>query len=200
MALEHEQLHVVGIGGTLRKNSTSRWALERALHSAADAGAGTELLALNDLRLPMYEPGKPLAEYDASVHYFVEAVRRADALIWSTAGYHGTLAGVTKNALEFIEFLSKDARPYLSERTIGLIATAGGDIAAVNAIGAMVHIVHSLRGNVAPLLVPIPAAQKVFDAEGKILDSKWLGRLDQLGKLVVTSAQKWQPIEIALGA
>lgn len=200
MALGYGQLHVVGIGGTLRENSTSRWALERALQSAAAAGASTELLALNDLRLPMYEPGKPLAEYDASVKHFVEAVRRADAMIWSTAGYHGTLVGATKNALEFIEFLAKDPRPYLSERTIGLIATAGGDIAAVNAIGAMVHVVHSLRGNVAPLLVPIPAAQKVFDGDGEILDPKWSGRLDQLGKLVVTSAQKWQPLEIALGA
>ncbi|MDP9311438.1 MAG: NAD(P)H-dependent oxidoreductase [Chloroflexota bacterium] len=200
MALGQGKLHVVGVGGTLREHSTSRWALERALQSAAEAGASTELLALNDLRLPMYEPGKRLAEYTASVQRFVEAARRADAMIWSTAAYHGTLASVTKNALEFIEFLSKDARPYLSERTVGLIATAGGDIAAVNAIGAMVHMVHSLRGNVAPLLVPIPVAQQVFDTNGEILDPKWLGRLDQLGKLVVTSAQKWQPLAIELGA
>jgi FMN reductase len=200
MALGNGQLHIVGIGGTLRENSTSRWALERALRSAGQAGATTELLALNDLRLPMYEPDKPLHEYEPSVKQLVDAVRRADALIWSTAGYHGTLAGVTKNALEFIEFLSKEQRPYLSERVVGLIAVAGGDIAAVNAISALVHTVHSLRGNVAPLLVPIATAHRVFDAQGNVVDGKYAARLDQLGRLVVDTAQRWQPLELELEA
>ncbi len=189
------RLHVVGIGGTLRQHSLSRAALEYALRSAEAAGASTELLALHDLKLPLYVPDQPLEDYGHNVHRLLEAVRRADAMIWSTAAYHGTLAAPTKNALEFIEFLKQHDPPYLHGKVVGLIAVAGGDIAAVNAINAMVHIVHALRGTVAPLLVPIANARRAFDAQGKVIDEKWAMRLDQLGKLVVETAGKFQPRE-----
>ena len=189
--LSTEKLHIVGIGGTLRANSTSRWALEHALRAAEAAGATTELLDLNELRLPMYEPDLPLDAYGANVQRFVDAVRRADALIISTAGYHGSLAAPTKNALDLLEFLHYDERPYLDGRIVGLIATAGGDLAAVNSINAMVHIAHALRATVAPLFVPIGQSWKQFDDEGRITDPKIANRLDQLGRLVVDTAARF---------
>jgi len=91
-------LRVVGIGGTLRSGSTSLGALRRALRASGRAGAEVELLDLRELDLPMYEPGRPLDGYGPEVRRFVEAVRGADALIVSTAAYHGTLAGVTSPA------------------------------------------------------------------------------------------------------
>lgn len=200
MAWANERIHVVGIGGTLRPDSTSRWALQRALEAAEIAGATTDLLALHDYNLPMYQPGKELAAYDSSVYRFVEAARKADAMLWSTAGYHGTIAGVTKNALDLLEFLAHDERPYLHQRVVGLIATAGGELAAVNSINAMVHTVHALRGTAVPLFVAIPKASGVFDAHGRDLDGKWAGRLDQLGKLVVETARMFQPAAVELGA
>ncbi|HEY0605994.1 MAG TPA: NADPH-dependent FMN reductase [Herpetosiphonaceae bacterium] len=190
------QIHIVGLGGTLRERSTSRWALERALRSAEDAGATTELLALYDLNLPMFIPGKPVAEYDSSVARLLDAIRKADGLLLSTAGYHGTLVGATKNALDFLEFLSEEERPYLHDRVVGLIATASGEIAGVNAINALVHTVHALRGTVAPLLVPIPRPREAFDAEGQVVDTKAAGRLDQLGRLVAETAGKFTPSSV----
>ena len=202
MALGSERLHVVGIGGTLRASSTSAWALERALNAAGRAGATTDLLTLNEFRLPIYEPGKALDEYEPIVGEFISRVRRADAMVWSTAAYQGTLAGVTKNAIDFFQFLSDSEPPFLQNRVVGLAATAGGDIAAVNAINAMLHSVTSLRGTPAPLFVAIPQAHNVFDKRGNILDKKWADRLDQLGWLVVDHASRFHParIELALGA
>jgi FMN reductase len=197
MTLTHGQLHILGLGGTLRENSTSRWALERSLRAAEAAGASTELLSLYELNLPMFIPGKPVEAYDPSVARLLEAVRRADALILSTAGYHGTLVGATKNALDFLEFLSQDERPYLHEKVVGLIATAGGELAAVNAINALVHSVHGLRGTAASLFVAIPRAKDAFDAHGQLIDTKWAARLDQLGRLVFDTASKFQPSPIA---
>ncbi len=202
MALGTEPLHIVGIGGTLRPNSTSGWAVERALRAAEAAGASTDLLTLNEFRLPMYEPGKALDEYDPIVAEFIARVRRADAMIWSTAAYQGSLAGATKNAIDFFQFLSDNDPPYLQDRVVGLTATAGGDIAAINAINAMIHSVTSLRGTVAPLFVAIPQAHTVFDQHGRILNQKWADRLDQLGRLVVEHGSKFHPapIELELGA
>ncbi|MGF1472840.1 MAG: NADPH-dependent FMN reductase [Rubrobacteraceae bacterium] len=189
------RLNVVGIGGTLRENSVSRGALIRALQAAEESGAQTELLDLRELDLPLYVPGKKpgeYGEYGGNVESYLEAIREADALIISTAAYHGTLAGVTKNALDFAQFLSRDERPYLDGRVVGLVATAGGDQAATNATGALVNVVHALRGTVAPLMVPIPKAWRLSDAAGNITDENYGGRLDQLGELVVDLASRFQ--------
>lgn len=193
MDFRNERLKVVGIGGTLRSGSTSLGALRRALGSAESAGAETELLDPRELRLPMYEPGLRLEECGPEARRLVEAVRGADALLISTAAYHGTLAGVTKNALDFAQFLSRDERPYLDGKVVGLISTAGGDQAAVNSNAAMTHVVHSLRGMVAPLMVAIPRTWKHSDANGEITDDAHAARLDDLGRLVVELADRFGP-------
>ena len=187
------RLRVVGIGGTLRGGSSSLGALRRALRAAEEAGGETELLDLRKLNLPMYEPGRRLDSYGPEVRTLVEAVRAADALILSTAAYHGTLAGVTKNALDFTQFLARDERPYLDGRVVGLISTSGGERAAANTTDAMVHVVHALRGIVAPLMVTIPRAWQRSDGEGYITDENYGRRLDKLGKLVVEMAEGLNP-------
>lgn len=181
---------VVGIGGTLRDGSTGLRALERALAAAEETGATTELLDLRELGLPMYETGKPLEEFGESAERLVEAMRGADAMLWSTAAYHGTLAGVTKNALDFAQFMGRDEKPYLQDKVVGLVATAGGDMAAVNAINAMVNVVHALRGIAAPLSVPVTQSWRVFNDEGNVNDEGVADRLESLGRLVVEMAAK----------
>ena len=174
----------------MREGSRGLLALEEALQAAEEAGATTELLDLRELDLPMYEPGKPLEEYGEDVRELVEAMRSADALLWSTAAYFGRLAGLTKNALDFAQCLARDERPYLQDNVVVLIATASGSMGAVNAINAMVSIIHALRGVTAPLSVPVTQSWKAFDEEGNICDEGVAGRLESLGRLVVEMAAK----------
>ncbi|CAN5725247.1 NAD(P)H-dependent oxidoreductase [soil metagenome] len=188
--MRNTRLKIVGIGGTLREDSTSLGALSRVLRAAEEAGAASELLDLRVLDLPMYVPGKKLGEYGGKVERFLDDVREADALVISTAAYHGTLAGVTKNALDFIQFLAKDENPYLDGKVAGLVSTAGGYQAANNATGALVNVVHALRGVVAPLMVPIPKVWQISDGHGNITDENYAGRLDRLGALLVDLASK----------
>jgi FMN reductase len=188
MAFREERLKVVGVGGTLREDSASLGALRRALAAAGEAGAETELLDLRELDLPMYEPGRALEEYGPGVGRLVEELRGADAVLISTAAYHGTLAGVTKNALDFAQFLSGGDHPYFDGKVVGLISTAGGEQAGANTTGALVHVVHSLRGVVAPLMVQISKAWQRADRSGDITDELYGRRLDSLGELVVDLA------------
>lgn len=195
--MTHSPIRIVGIGGTLRENSTSLWALQRVLDTARENGATTELIDLRRYRLPMFEPDQELKDYDDNARDFIHLVNHADALLISTAAYHGTLAGVTKNALDYFELLSA---PYLNNKPVGLIATAGGDIAAVNSINAMVNVVHSLRGFVLPLSVPIFHAEKAFDGEGRITSEKYATRLTQMGKTLVETATRLGERPNAAGA
>ncbi len=117
---------LVGLGGTLRERSFSRAALQETLRLAEAHGACTELLDLRALDLPMYIPDIAVEDYppehQAALRHFVETLRRADALIWASPAYHGTVSGVFKNALDFVELLSDDDPPYLTGRAVGLIA------------------------------------------------------------------------------
>ena len=185
MGPPEQKPHIVGIGGTYRSGSTSLWSLSRALEAAARAGATTELIDLAKLDVPMFRPRVQLSDSDPNAEHLLEAVHRADGLLLSTAAYHGALAGVTKNALDYFEFLSGGERPYLTDRTVGLIATAGGDMAGVNAANAMVHVVHSLRGRVAPLIVSIPYAGRSIGLAGESAKPRWIDKLDKLGELVI---------------
>ena len=81
MNSEKGRFRVVGTGGTMREGSTSLGALRRALSAADEAGAEVELLDLRQLRLPMYEPGRPLDDHDPEVWRIIEVVRRAAAMV-----------------------------------------------------------------------------------------------------------------------
>jgi len=188
MAFGERRLKVVGVGGTLREGSASLGALRRALSAAAEAGAETELLDLRELGLPMYEPGRALVEYGPGAGRLVETLRGADGVLISTAAYHGTLTGATKNALDFAQFLSGGEHPYFDGKVVGLIPTAGGEQAGANTTGALVHVVHSLRGVVAPLTVSISKAWQRAGGSGEIMDELYGRRLDALGELVVDLA------------
>jgi FMN reductase len=188
VAGEERQLRVVGIGGTLREKSTSLWAVQRALRAAEAAGAVTEELDIRALELALYNPDQPLDSYGANVTAFLDTIQQADGLIWSTEAHHGTLAGVTKNALDFLEFLADSETPYLRHKVVGLIATANSDLGAVNAVHAMMDVAHALRALVVPLYVPISRAQHVFGSRGNVRHEAWASQLDQLGEMTVEIA------------
>src|SRR5688500_4620146 len=116
------QPHIVGIGGTTRANSSTEKALNYSLRVAADAGATTRAFLGQELaQLPHYAPETP--DRTDLAREFVEEVRRADGLIVASPGYHGSVSGMVKNALDYTEDLRDDPEPYLSGKAVGIIAT-----------------------------------------------------------------------------
>lgn len=193
----NKPIKIVGMGGTLSKTSKSLYALDYALSVAQQQGADVTRFSMRDLQLPMYNPSDNYADLNQRTKHFIETMRDADAMIWSTGAYHGTLAGVTKNAIDYMEHLSGGENPYLHNKVIGLVVTAGGDMAGVNTLTAMTHSVHSLRGVVAPMMVSIHNAKSAFDQNGNIVSSKYNTKLTKLGELMVELATKHRPASVA---
>lgn len=134
----------------MRADSATEEALQAALASAERAGAET---ALHDGQflagLPHFSPSDPTRTAEARA--LVEAVRRADGLIVASPGYHAGISGMVKNALDYLEDLREDERPYLSGRAVGCIATGSGWQATVATLASLRGIVHALRGWPTPL-------------------------------------------------
>lgn len=150
-------VRIVGLGGSLKEGSVSLYALERALLGAQEEGAEVELLDLRLLDLPLYLPGETGSDHP-SVGRLVSAVLSADGLIWCSPVYHGSVSGSFKNALDWLELLSKEDPPYLTNKVVGLLATAGG-IQGLQAVNTMEFVVRSLRGFTLPLTAPIDRAK-----------------------------------------
>jgi FMN reductase len=162
---------IVGIGGTTRANSSTEKALRFALTVVEKEGAETLLFDGPTLdKLPHYAPEKP--ERSAEAQALVDACRRADGFIVATPGYHGTISGLIKNALDYVEDLRADTRPYLDGRAIGCVAMALGWQAAVTTLTALRSIVHALRGWPTPLGAALNTAQPVFSPDGDPTDER----------------------------
>lgn len=179
-------VNVVGIGGSLRADSQSERALRIALDGAAQAGAKTTMVCGTDLVLPFYDP----ADTDRSLvaRRLVEELRAADGVVLVSPGYHGTISGLVKNALDYIEDLRDDVRPYLDSRAVGCVATAHGWQAAVTTLTSLRSIVHALRGWPTPLGAAVNSAQVEFGPNGECSDEKVTATLRTIGLQVVEFA------------
>ncbi len=155
---------IVGIGGTLRADSSSERALRRCLSLAQAAGAATEIVTGADLRMPLYEPGSP--SISPACARMIAVLRAADGIILASPGYHGSISGTLKNALDYTEEMRGDARAYFDGRAVGCIASAAGWQAAAATLSALRSITHALRGWPTPLGIMINSSEPVFDSEG----------------------------------
>jgi FMN reductase len=181
-------VRVVGLGGSLRAASTSRTALQAALDGAAASRADTQLIWIRDLDLPLYTAEHAIP---AAAHELADAVYRSDAMIWSSPTYHGSVSGSFKNALDWLVLLAERDPPYLSNKPIGLITTAGG-VQGLQAINSMDFIARALRGWSVPLVLPVPQSWQSFDQAGQLADEAIVAQLRALGAEVVRAARQFQ--------
>lgn len=179
-------VNVVGIGGSLRADSQSERALHIALDGAAQAGAKTTLVSGADLVLPFYDPGE--TDRSPLAMRLVDELRVADGVVLVSPGYHGMVSGLVKNALDYIEDLRDDVRPYLDGRAVGCVATARGWQAAVTTLTSLRSMVHALRGWPTPLGAAVNSAQVEFGTDGGCTDAKVTTTLRTIGLQVVEFA------------
>jgi FMN reductase len=177
---------VVGIGGSLREDSQSERALRIALAGAEEAGAKVTMISGADLVLPFYDPA--VIDRAPMARRLVEELRQADGVVLVSPGYHGTISGLVKNALDYLEDLREDGRTYLDGRAVGCVAAASGWQAAVTTLTALRSIVHALRGWPTPLGAAINSAQVVFDGTGGCSDPGVVTALRTIGCQVVEFA------------
>ncbi|TVT24151.1 NAD(P)H-dependent oxidoreductase [Amycolatopsis acidiphila] len=182
-------IRVLCLGGSTRADSSSEKALRAAAASVVEAGAEVEVLAGPELVLPIYAPENP--ERTENAEALVAALRRCDGVILSSPGYHGTLSGLMKNVLDYVEDLRADDRPYLDGLPVGCIAVAYGWQATVTTLQSLRQTVHALRGWPTPLGAAVNASGPVFDTDGQCVDGAARMQLETVARQVVEFARAW---------
>jgi FMN reductase len=175
---------VVGLGGTLRANSSTERALRYCMAAVERQGGRTRLFAGKDIDLPMYAPHE--LERTQKAAELVGALREADAVVVASPGYHGSVSGLIKNALDYFEDLREDPRVYLDNTPFGCITCAYGWQAAVGTLTHLRSIGHALRAWPTPLGVAINSADQIWDEAGELIDETTKTQLDLLATQVLT--------------
>jgi FMN reductase len=178
--------YILCLGGTLRPHSSTGLALRVAADAVKRVGARAEVLTGSDLELPLFTTER--AFRDPAAQILVQKLRQSDGIIIASPGYHGGLSGLVKNALDYVEDMRGDDRPYFDGRAVGCISGAAGWQAAATTLVSLRSVVHALRGWPTPLGVCINTSNVSFDESGACIDPSVQANIEIMAGQVVDFA------------
>jgi NAD(P)H-dependent FMN reductase len=140
-------------------------------------GVETELIDLLDLKFTTDDAGESIKDQQ-----FSATVARADALALIVPEYNHGYPGLLKHVLD------TNLKEYI-HKAVGICGVSAGGFGGTRVIQNLLPVLRELG------LVTIfwdgnfSSAQKLFDAEGKLLDGAYVGRIDQFLKELIWMAK-----------
>ncbi len=178
---------ILGIAGSLRKESYNR-ALLRAAQELAPDGATIEIFELDGI--PGFNQDEE-ANPPAKVAELKQRVRAADAILFVTPEYNYSVPGVLKNAIDWA------SRPYGDSAWNGKpVAIMGATVGTIGTARAQYHLrqmfVFLNMYAVNQPEVMVSNAHKHFDQGGKLTDETAKKLIQQLLKELVSWTRRLQ--------
>ena len=153
-------MRVLAVSGSLRAGSHNT-ALLRAAIEAAPEGVEVELFepsAIGDL--PLYDQDLDDGDVPASVERLRAAWGSADAILFATPEYNGSVPGGLKNAVDWASRPRLEAA--LTNKTAAVIGTSTGQFGALWAQQDLKKILGIAGARVVGEGLPVPRAQDGF--------------------------------------
>lgn len=135
--------------------------------------------------IPLFELNP--AEIPTAVAEMNHLFRTTAIQLWLTPLYHGSMTGVMKNCLDWLEYGSDLPNTYLDGNLVGFVCWAGG-MHGVNGINTMDQVAKALRAWTIPYSVPMQYAD-LFDESGD-LSEHYQNKLSLLAELLVKGVKQ----------
>ena len=160
-------MRILAVSGSLREGSFNTSLLRAALEAAPE---GVELEIWEGLgELPLY--GEDL-EDDApeSVRRLREDWAAADAILFSTPEYNGSVPGGLKNAVDWASRPKLEA--VLRNKPVAVVGASTGQFGALWAQQDLKRILGIAGARVVGTEIPVARADERIDNEGRLLDGE----------------------------
>ncbi|MEY2560641.1 MAG: hypothetical protein QOG51_1056 [Verrucomicrobiota bacterium] len=167
-ATAQKPLFVPIILGTPRQGRRSEHAANFVLEQTKKrAGVTTELIDVRALGLSVDDAGEQI-----KIPEFSEKMKRCDALIIVTPEYNHGYPGLLKHALD------TNLEEYI-HKAVGLCGVSAGPFGGSRVIEHLLPVMRELGLVTIFTDVNFGTIQKLFDDSGKLLDEKFIGRVNK---------------------
>ena len=186
-------MKLLAISGSLRAGSYNT-ALARAASELAPPGVEVELYdGLGEL--PPYDADADAAGEPAAVRELRNRIMRADAVLFVTPEYNGSIPGVLKNAVDWASRPHRQAA--LTSKTVAVAGASTGQYGAMWAQQDLRRVLGIAGARVIEGEVSVSRAQEVIDEDGTLTSERIAERLrDHLAMLV----EEALPLSVAAAA
>lgn len=169
---------IIGISGSLRAASLNG-ALLRAAAQLMPSGSRLEIAVIKDI--PLYDGDLESAEgIPQAVEALKDRIANADGLLLATPEYNNGIPGVFKNAIDWLSRPPADIPRVFRDRPVAVVGASPGGFGTILAQDAWLPVLRTL--GTSPWFggrLMVSRAGSVFDAEGKLVDDKIRGQLQQ---------------------
>jgi chromate reductase len=168
-------MKILAVSGSLRAGSFNTNLL-RAAAEAAPEGVEVEAFDSELVRaLPPYDQDLEDALVPEAAARLREQWRAADAILFATPEYNGSVPGALKNAIDWASRPRFDAA--LSNKTVAVIGASTGQFGAMWAQADLRKVLGVAGARVVGDELPVTRAHERFDGEGRLLDAELFERL-----------------------
>ena len=180
-------MKILAVSGSLRAGSYNT-ALARAARELAPPDVEVELYE-GLARLPAYD--QDLDEGSAATPPAVRKLRQriedADALLFVTPEYNGSIPGVLKNAIDWASARHRGSS--FTNKTVAIAGVTTGEFGAIWAQQDLRKVLGISGARVIHGELPVPRGQEVFDETGRLIDPLVAERLREHLTHLVAEAQ-----------
>lgn len=180
-------MKLIGLAGSLRKESYNRKLLAVAAKIADDLGTPMEIITIDDV--PLYNADVEAAGMPAGVEKFRTSIKAADAILIVTPEYNNSFPGVLKNA---IDWASTNGNCW-DGKVVALAGATVGVMGTALAQAQLRNVFNILNAFLVPHpFVYLPKAQEAFDEAGNLTNETTRKNLEAVLKRLVkvTAAHK----------
>jgi chromate reductase, NAD(P)H dehydrogenase (quinone) len=160
-------MRILAVSGSLREGSFNTSLLRAALEAAPD---GVELELWDGLgELPLYDEDLESDEPE-SVRRLRDDWAAADAILFATPEYNGSVPGGLKNAIDWASRPRLEA--VLRNKPVAVVGASTGRFGALWAQQDLKRILGIAGARVVGTEIPVARAHERFDTEGRLLDGE----------------------------
>ena len=191
-------MKVLAVSGSLRAGSHNT-SLLRAAADAAPAGVQVQLWeGVGDL--PVYDQDLEGSDLPDAVLRLREDWGSADAILFATPEYNGSVPGGLKNAVDWASRPVREST--LTNRNVAVIGASTGQFGAMWAQAELRKILGIAGARVIGDELPVTRAHEKFDGHGRLLDGELHDRLRLLLEtlLLETAALETAAFEVGPAA
>lgn len=187
-------IRILGFAGSTRAASFHKKLVRIALEAAAEAGAETSFLDLQQLDMPLYCGDLEAADgMPPAARTFREALKAADGLLIASPEYNGAPSAVLKNAIDWStrpdpEIGKEPPLVAWQGKVAGIMSCSPGNLGGLRGLSQLRIILSGIGTMVLPGQVAVPTVHEHMTEAGLLEHPEHCERILTLGREVTRVA------------